>query len=412
MGEHAAAVDVGQQDYRAIDRFGKAHVGDVALAQIDFSRTARAFDQHHFVLGQQALVRLQHRCHRDRLVLVIVARVHVGALRRVGNGCKSELFWRRIHVGQSTVGADGCILRYLSFCQLLTANFVFFMQYLSENPLDFFVVIIMRIIHLSDTHFGNDNPAFPISDIKDALSELMRENSKLTTYLIVSGDIIFKGRAEGYSEALKVINDVWIDMGGSRARFLACPGNHDICLKSFTEFDNFQYAIRRTPDPVFENFPAFLICDSNIAFLLLNTAHHKNPTYGLLDMEFIENLLKINVKLLREKKQLVAVLHHHLIGVNNTDCSTVRNALPLLTLLDNNNFQLILHGHRHSIASFRVGTSGTQIFSARSLNFATPGLVNGIAVYTFSDETWQVEQKFLSADNNLASNLTFKSQGN
>ncbi len=40
MREHAAAVDVGHQDHRAIDRFGKTHVGDVALAQVDFRRAA------------------------------------------------------------------------------------------------------------------------------------------------------------------------------------------------------------------------------------------------------------------------------------------------------------------------------------------------------------------------------------
>ncbi len=41
MGEHAAAVDVGNQDYRAVRRLGEAHVGDVVLAQVDLRRAAR-----------------------------------------------------------------------------------------------------------------------------------------------------------------------------------------------------------------------------------------------------------------------------------------------------------------------------------------------------------------------------------
>jgi hypothetical protein len=49
VGEDAAPVDVGHQDHRAVDFFGKAHVGDVAVTQVDFGGAAGAFHQHRVV---------------------------------------------------------------------------------------------------------------------------------------------------------------------------------------------------------------------------------------------------------------------------------------------------------------------------------------------------------------------------
>ncbi len=60
MRNNAAPVDVGDQDHRAVDDFGKAHVGDVALAQIDLGRAAGAFDDYALVGSAQALLRLKH----------------------------------------------------------------------------------------------------------------------------------------------------------------------------------------------------------------------------------------------------------------------------------------------------------------------------------------------------------------
>ena len=41
-GDHAAAVDVADQDHRHVGGLGKAHIGDVAGAQVDLGRAARA----------------------------------------------------------------------------------------------------------------------------------------------------------------------------------------------------------------------------------------------------------------------------------------------------------------------------------------------------------------------------------
>ena len=46
LGENAAAIDVADEHDRAVGGAGKAHIGDVALAQVDLGRAARAFDEH------------------------------------------------------------------------------------------------------------------------------------------------------------------------------------------------------------------------------------------------------------------------------------------------------------------------------------------------------------------------------
>ncbi len=77
MREHAAAVDVGDQQYRAVDRLGETHVGDVVAAQVDLGRTAGAFHQDDIVLTRQPPVGIQHRHLRGLLVVAVCQRFHV-----------------------------------------------------------------------------------------------------------------------------------------------------------------------------------------------------------------------------------------------------------------------------------------------------------------------------------------------
>ena len=103
MGENPAAIDVGDQHHRAIHRFGKPHVGDVAGTQIDLGRRTRAFDHDHRISRAQPLMGGQHRLHGDGFVVVIGDRVH-GRDRaamddHLGAGIAVGLEQHRVHVG-------------------------------------------------------------------------------------------------------------------------------------------------------------------------------------------------------------------------------------------------------------------------------------------------------------------------
>ena len=113
MGEDAAAVDVGDDDHRAIDGLGKAHVGNVAGTQVDLRRRTGAFDEHAFIGSSQPLPGLQHRLHRTRLVFLIVAGIQVGGHLAVDDHLRllvrRRLEQHRIEVGVRLKATGQCL---------------------------------------------------------------------------------------------------------------------------------------------------------------------------------------------------------------------------------------------------------------------------------------------------------------
>jgi hypothetical protein len=77
MREHPAAIDIGHQQHRAVDRFRKTHVGDVVRTQIDLCRAAGPFNEDRVVLLLQARVRFEHGLEGQRFIVVIGARVQI-----------------------------------------------------------------------------------------------------------------------------------------------------------------------------------------------------------------------------------------------------------------------------------------------------------------------------------------------
>ena len=71
---NAAAVDVAGQQHRHIGGFGKAHIGDVAGAQIDLRRRSGALDQHDVGLAGETREALQHCRQQGRFLLKIILR--------------------------------------------------------------------------------------------------------------------------------------------------------------------------------------------------------------------------------------------------------------------------------------------------------------------------------------------------
>jgi hypothetical protein len=102
MGEHAAAVDVGNDHHRAVGGFGEAHVGDVAVAQVDFRRAARPFHHDEIVGLLQPREGFQHLAQQARLVAVVIPRLQVAdgvALDDdLGAGIAVGLEQHRVHV--------------------------------------------------------------------------------------------------------------------------------------------------------------------------------------------------------------------------------------------------------------------------------------------------------------------------
>ena len=102
MRKHATAINIGNQQYRAVHRFGKAHIGDIIFTQINFSRAARAFDQHHIILLLQTLKGFEHGLTRDRFVVVVSHRIHIANRMTLNNHLRTDVSIRfeqhRVHI--------------------------------------------------------------------------------------------------------------------------------------------------------------------------------------------------------------------------------------------------------------------------------------------------------------------------
>ena len=67
LRDHAAAIDVADERHRHIGGLREAHIGDVALTQIDLRGAARSFDEDEIGLRLQPVEALEHRREQARL---------------------------------------------------------------------------------------------------------------------------------------------------------------------------------------------------------------------------------------------------------------------------------------------------------------------------------------------------------
>ena len=102
LGEYAAAIDVADEHDWAAGGAGEAHIGDVALAQVDLGCAARAFDEHEIGLSLHASVAVQHGAHEFGFERLIFARPRIADNLALDDDLRADLALRlqqnRVHV--------------------------------------------------------------------------------------------------------------------------------------------------------------------------------------------------------------------------------------------------------------------------------------------------------------------------
>ena len=243
------------------------------------------------------------------------------------------------------------------------------------------------IIHISDTHFGNNESPYNTINMKKSLISYINrlEGVKI---LVISGDITFKGDAAAYTQAKRFFNEIMSSCNISRSHVIACPGNHDICQGGlpFKGFDDFIYALRRDNEISFANNDSVILNIENISFLLINSVAHLEYSYGLIPESAFEVFEERKEEIDTYPKKII-VTHHHLIGQEKHDISTTRNAYRLLCHADKLNYNYILHGHQHSNQDIIIGQSSTNVVSARSMRYPDKGYLNGFNAIDIEQNT-------------------------
>lgn len=247
----------------------------------------------------------------------------------------------------------------------------------------------MYLLHLSDLHFGSGqlDPCW-FDDLKTGLIETINMLDSANLYLIVSGDITFKGSVDGYENASTFFDDIRKSTKIERSKIIVCPGNHDICRVQsrnfFEKFDAFVYSVRRDKLFQYSNYPASMSIQDSVAFLCVNSAYHLDHQYGLAPIDELRELLINHRRELASATAKIAVIHHHILNQFEKDCSAIRNAYQLICLLTQFGFNYLLHGHQHTFQAFPIGPGQMKVIGVSSFNYPTSKYVNGFNLYSMN----------------------------
>lgn len=256
----------------------------------------------------------------------------------------------------------------------------------------------MKFLHISDIHFPTTNWNYIRDEYLNAFLQLIDEIHDPQLSLVISGDITTKGNARGYVEAAGFFNEIISQHKLPRERILLCPGNHDIepSPPYFKEFDAFCYSLRKDHIFQFNKKTNFVYEMDDCFFLIVNSAFRYDHKYGSVDIDGIKSTLSKSS--ISQEKTKIAIVHHHFLGQFEDDISTIRNAYPFLKLLEDYQFNCILHGHQHTMMNIQIGNSGIQTIGVRTPTSATRGYVSGVNVYEVSGKKLQVDCYIFSRD--------------
>ncbi len=244
----------------------------------------------------------------------------------------------------------------------------------------------LKILHLSDIHFGNhqfDPPLTPSGDnadstgypslvdsLKDVLAKMM------PNIVIISGDITQKAKSSEFKPATRLLAELAEIVGGPERLFLV-PGNHDVI---YTESD-----INARWTPYCDFYNNFFQLPQNISakrnFISSNDPNRltqvidRSASLGLVVVEInsstfvhrgsadehrgqvtTDTISRIDDELaklpLLNNCIRLAVIHHHPIllpvfAEPGRQYDAVVNSGHLLRVLRRHGFHAIFHGHKH-----------------------------------------------------------------
>lgn len=218
------------------------------------------------------------------------------------------------------------------------------------------------ILHISDLHFGADSFASfsrPESDIKSSIINIIKdtlENDFKIKKIVVAigGDILNRGNADQYGEALTFFEKLRGSLVGFTLNFILCPGNHDLKNsghKDFSLFNRFSTKLTNSMEFIFNKTNSVRLFEMyNYSFILINTQYHLKHEFGLINHEHFEEVAA------KANHPLIILLHHNLIPIHQENLSTVRNSYPFLDdCISLGNVRMILHGHVHSSFMIKIG---------------------------------------------------------
>jgi 3',5'-cyclic AMP phosphodiesterase CpdA len=247
----------------------------------------------------------------------------------------------------------------------------------------------MKIIHLSDLHFGTHE-----QKIVDSLHHnIQNQNADL---VIVSGDFTQIGSRAEFEQARTFLDALKIP-------FFCVPGNHDVPAWNLTE--RFLNPYKKYKRFITEDLNPFMTLNDNALIAGLNSARralpHWNWANGAISGAQRKNLSRI-VQQHSSPAWRICVLHHPIHKVQEMPIDvTVFGRKRTLACLENLKFDLVLTGHVHHASITLRGDQSHKtayISASTALSSRTRGQENGFNVIELSDKLIEVGLYTLDGD--------------
>lgn len=247
------------------------------------------------------------------------------------------------------------------------------------------------VLHLSDLHFGADH-GFPTERVPPGsgvdqaplwqliVNYLTRTRSIQVGLVVVSGDFITRGDANGFPRAAEFLRNLLNALGLDINQLVIVPGNHDL----WTEQIEHPTRTYEHQQPYFDFVRSIFGAGfsdrresglervrryrapngDDLVFLELNSARIRSDAlkeYGFVSKHRYEELLRFvedtleNDKIASGRVIRFAVLHHHILPVGGVSIPEKSRPVSLCLdageLIDNfqaHGVQFVLHGHQHA----------------------------------------------------------------
>ncbi len=252
------------------------------------------------------------------------------------------------------------------------------------------LVTILKLVHLSDLHFGTQS-----EEIVSALEKTIQEINP--DFVVISGDFTQIGSVKEFQIAQSFLKNF-------SCPYLCVPGNHDIPARHIMERFFSPYRRYRdfiAPDlcPSFEN--------DQVVIAGLNSARaalpHWNWANGAISGAQRKRLAKLYDR--EETRWTICTFHHPIHKVDEMPLDvTVFGRKRTLQAIQDSKIDIVLTGHVHyaSVTTRGDGDHQTVYVSASTaLSSRTRGQENGFNLITLDDDKMSIEI-FKLADSNFS----------
>ncbi len=216
-----------------------------------------------------------------------------------------------------------------------------------------------------------------------SLIDLIDSQELRADVVICPGDLSNKISTVGFQCALQLLNEVKNNFG---ADDIFCTiGNHDVSSKTsggdpfkIAKYidPNFPFRKREDKNQFWSEGFCMSVIQDKTDFLIINTAHEHYDTasavHGTFETKNIR-LLDTYLDATKPSPLRIAVFHHHPL-LHSFPFYTSRDVLPtgdqLLDVLIKNNFNIVIHGHRHEPRIRRYSSLGREMLIFCSGSFS------------------------------------------